>query len=74
MKKILIVLLSLLLLVGCGSREEKATTHLEKIQKDGYLVIGTEGEWAPWTYEDEDGNLVGYDVEVGKEIAKCRME
>ena len=29
-----------------------------------------EGTWAPWTYHDENDNLVGYDVEVATEIAK----
>ena len=29
-----------------------------------------EGTWAPWTYHDEDGNLTGYDTEVGRLIAE----
>ena len=29
-----------------------------------------EGQWAPWTYHDESGDLVGFDTEVGQEIAK----
>ena len=29
-----------------------------------------EGTWAPWTYHDENDNLVGYDVEVGTLIAE----
>ena len=36
---------------------------LAKIQKDGKIVIAMEGNWAPWTYEDESGNLVGFEVE-----------
>ena len=28
-----------------------------------------EGTWAPWTYHDESGALVGYDVEVAQAIA-----
>ena len=28
-----------------------------------------EGTWAPWTYHDEDDNLVGFDVEVAKAVA-----
>ena len=28
-----------------------------------------EGTWAPWTYHDENDELVGYDVEVAKLIA-----
>lgn len=43
---------------------------LAKIQQSGEIVIAMEGTWAPWTYHDEEGNLVGYDVEVGRLIAE----
>ena len=34
------------------------------------LIIGTEGNWAPWTYHDpETGNLTGFDVEVARAVA-----
>ena len=29
-----------------------------------------EGTWAPWTFHDEDDNLVGYDVEVSQKIGE----
>ena len=29
-----------------------------------------EGNWAPWTYEDENGNLVGFEVEVSGAVAE----
>ena len=29
-----------------------------------------EGTWAPWTYHDEAGDLVGFDTEVGQLIAR----
>ena len=29
-----------------------------------------EGTWAPWTYHDEAGELVGYDVEVAQAVAE----
>ena len=43
---------------------------LAKIQQSGEIVIAMEGTWAPWTYHNEEGNLVGYDVEVGRLIAE----
>ena len=55
-----------------ASSEEPAAEKnmLEQIKERGYLVIATEGTWSPWTYHDETSNeLVGFDVEVGKEIA-----
>lgn len=42
---------------------------LASIQNKGEIVIAMEGTWAPWTYHDEEDNLVGYDVEVGQLIA-----
>lgn len=43
---------------------------LETIRQRGELIVAMEGTWAPWTYHDEDDNLVGYDVEVAKAIAR----
>lgn len=43
---------------------------LAQIQDKGQLTIALEGTWAPWGYHDEDGQLVGYDVEIGRAIAE----
>ena len=43
---------------------------LTQIQEKGKLLIGTEGTYAPYTYHDETGELVGYDVEVAKAVAE----
>lgn len=42
---------------------------LETIQKRGTIIVGLEGDWAPWSYMDENDELTGYDVEVAKAIA-----
>ena len=47
-----------------------AGENLDKIKSDGVFKIGTEGTYAPFTYHDAAGALVGFDVEIGKEIAK----
>lgn len=44
---------------------------LAQIQERGEIVIAMEGTWAPWTYHDESGTLVGFDVEVGQQIAQA---
>lgn len=43
---------------------------LTQIQDAGKLTIGTEGTYAPYSYHDETGELVGYDVEIGRAIAE----
>ncbi|WP_411033610.1 amino acid ABC transporter substrate-binding protein [Shinella sp. BYT-45] len=47
-----------------------AGENLAAIQSAGALKIGTEGTYAPFTYHDASGKLVGFDVEIGEAIAK----
>ncbi|CAO3436893.1 amino acid ABC transporter substrate-binding protein [Azospirillum endophyticum] len=47
-----------------------AEADLDRIKADGVLKIGTEGTYAPFTYHDASGALVGFDVEIGREVAK----
>lgn len=57
------------LLAGCGSKSSSEDDLLAQIQANGKIVFAMEGQWAPWTYHDESGELVGFDTEVGKAIA-----
>lgn len=70
-------LLSLSTLAGCradGPASPSETSAggdlLAAIQAKGEIVVAMEGTWAPWTYHDESGALVGYDVEVAQTIAE----
>ena len=47
-----------------------AGENLDAIKSAGVLKIGTEGTYAPFTYHDGDGKLVGFDVEIGAAIAE----
>ena len=81
-KRFLSVLLTITLALcsisftGCGSQKEEAAKKeesqdlLEEIKERGKIIIATEGTWAPWTYHDENDELVGFDVEVAKAIAE----
>ena len=58
-------------LVGCGKQEKTPEGDLlARIQAKGTIVVAMEGTWAPWTYHDETGTLVGYDVEIAQKIAE----
>ena len=48
----------------------QAGENLAAVQAAGALKIGTEGTYAPFTYHDESGKLVGFDVEIGEAIAE----
>ena len=74
----LVTMTSALLFTGCGTdgsaqgsskTTDESIDQLAQIKESGKIVIAMEGQWAPWTYHDEAGDLVGYDTEVGKAIA-----
>ncbi len=68
MKRILIIAAAALLLAGCSRNE--SDDALSRIKEEGKIVVAMEGTWAPWTYHDENDQLVGYDTEVAKGIAE----
>ena len=69
MRKLLALLLTLSLF-ACPALADQ----LSDIQSKGEIVVATEGAWAPWTYHDETGALVGFDVEVAQAIAELDAE
>ncbi|MCJ8521544.1 cystine transport system substrate-binding protein [Pseudorhizobium tarimense] len=47
-----------------------AGENLDKIKSSGTIRIGTEGTYAPFTFHDASGKLVGFDVEIGEAVAE----
>ncbi len=47
-----------------------AGENLTAITSAGTIKIGTEGTYAPFTFHDPSGKLVGFDVEIGEAVAK----
>ncbi|MBQ0000204.1 MAG: transporter substrate-binding domain-containing protein [Clostridiales bacterium] len=73
MKKVLATVLAAALAAGTmimPAMAAESTGLLAEIQERGKIIVATEGAWAPWTYHDEDMNLVGFDVEVAAAIAE----
>ena len=64
-------------LAGCGSSNDKnsasKTDLLEKIQKNGKLVVGMSADYAPYEFHYIDENwkdvIGGFDVDIANEIA-----
>src|SRR5512140_821196 len=44
-------------------------TQSANIKSAGVIKFGTEGTYAPFTFHDASGKLVGFDVELGQAIA-----
>lgn len=68
MKKIFMVVLMMLTLT-CGIAYGKDNS-LEDIKKKGYFTIGLDATFAPMGFRDESGELVGFDIDLAKEVAK----
>lgn len=70
MRRIALVLLAslaaVLAIAGCGS---SSGPLLDEIADDGVLVVGTEGTYSPFSYQGQDGELTGYDIDVVRAVA-----
>ena len=53
-----------------ASASSGSADHLARIKSAGKITIGLEGDWQPFSYHNDSDELVGYDVEVSKNIAK----
>jgi polar amino acid transport system substrate-binding protein len=63
-----LLLLTSLILAGCGA--SKADNHLDAIKQAGVIKVGTSADYPPFESVDENGNKVGFDIELMTEIAK----
>jgi cystine transport system substrate-binding protein len=64
-------ILAFVVLLGAAvTGQAQAQTALDAIKAAGAIKIGTEGTYPPFTFRDKDNQLVGFDVEIGREIAK----
>ena len=72
MKKLVLVILAMMfILMGCTSETSNVDKdQLQTILDNGVMIVGTEGTYSPNSYHDEDGELVGFDVEVAKKIGE----
>jgi len=41
----------------------------DRISESGTIIVGTEPGWPPYEFEDEDGNIIGFEVDIMNMIA-----
>jgi polar amino acid transport system substrate-binding protein len=62
------LLLCLALLVGCKGKDDRST--LDIVLERGELIVGLEPEFPPFESKNERGEIVGFDVDMARELAK----
>ena len=75
MKKMMILLtltLAEILFVACGDKKTETTkdTSWSTVEEKGSLTVATSGTLFPSSYQNDNNELVGYDVDIAKEVAK----
>lgn len=59
----------MMLALTCGIAYGKDNS-LEDIKKKGYFIVGLDATFAPMGFRDESGEIVGFDIDLAKEVAK----
>ena len=65
--------MSAAMLTGCGQETQKGKeedTSLQKIQDQGYFTIGLDNSFAPMGFVEDDGSIVGFDIDLANAVAE----
>ena len=69
MKKIFLpFLLMIFIVTGCGGEEK--SDEVKSARYSGKINVGIDDAFAPMSFRDENGELVGFDIDLAKEVAK----
>ena len=68
MKKLLAIVLSMVLVFACFACAETADESLNNVITKGELVLGLDDEFPPMGFDDGDGNILGYDIDLATEV------
>ncbi len=73
--------LSISMLAGCGSSsnesttsESKEDTSLTDVQSAGHFTLGLDADFAPMGFTDDNGEIVGFDIDLAKEECRTYLE
>lgn len=71
----LAALLSVSMLAGCGEQkadnaDTAADESLTKVQEQGYFTLGLDADFAPMGFTDDNGEIVGFDIDLAKAVAE----
>lgn len=73
MKRIITLFFIFIFAISCSKTETQKTTSsdnsLQKVKESGKLVLGLDDTFAPMGFRDDEGNIVGFDIDLAKEVA-----
>ncbi len=69
MKKLFALILALVLAFSFAAMAE-ADNSLQAIKDKGYLILGLDDSFPPMGFNDENGNIVGFDIDLATEVCK----
>ncbi len=74
MKKFLLLVLVILILssslFAMGNKENSNDNSLEKIKNKKSFILGLDDAFPPMGFRDENNDIVGFDIDVAKEVCK----
>jgi len=68
MKKLLSLVLAIVMIMGLAS--VASADSLQSVVDAGVLKVGVEATFAPLTFKDEEGNIVGYEIDLMNAVAE----
>lgn len=72
MKKLLTLLVlatfTLTAIFASGTKETQGDMSLEKVMEKGEFILGLDDSFPPMGFRDENNEIVGYDVDLAKEV------
>lgn len=66
----MVAVLTLVTLTACGKKEASGDDSWKTIEKDKKVTIGLDDTFVPMGFKDEDGKIVGFDVDLAKAVFK----
>lgn len=66
---IAVMVLSAVMLAACGPAAAQDDQSLKKVMDKGEFVLGLDDSFPPMGYRDENNEVVGFDIDVAKEVA-----
>lgn len=66
----LVAVASVLVMTGCSKKTAKASDPVSALKGRGVFVLGLDDSFPPLGFRDDNNEIVGYDIDLGKEVAK----